>query len=244
MVCEIIAVLVLVIICAALRSRLSVHNPGKLQHLVEITYDFVQACGEEIVGTVGIRYLPYFGTIFVFILAMNLIGIIPGFESPTMFPMVPLGLAVATFAFYHYAGIRQQGFRYIRQFLGPFWWLAWLMLPIELISQLARPLSLTVRLFANMFAGERVYLTFAALTRRRLAFSIPISSVRNIMKWPRRSSRRSSAIKICRILLRFLELMNWAMKTSKSSPERAGLSVFSRSRSMWRSSLLVAPANT
>lgn len=165
MVCEIVIALLLIIICATLRPRLSLHNPGKLQHLAEITYDFVHASGEEVVGPIGVRYLPYFGALFLFILAMNLMGLVPGFESPTMHPMVPLGLAVATFAFYHYAGIRQQGFAYIKTFLGPFWWLAWLMLPIEVISQLARPLSLTVRLFANMFAGEQVYLTFVALTK-------------------------------------------------------------------------------
>jgi F-type H+-transporting ATPase subunit a len=96
---------------------------------------------------------------------MNLLGVIPGFESPTMSPQVPLGLAVATFLFYHAAGVRANGAGYIKQFLGPMLWLAWLMLPIELISHSARLLSLTVRLFANMFAGEQVYLTFLSLTK-------------------------------------------------------------------------------
>ncbi|MBV8477325.1 MAG: F0F1 ATP synthase subunit A [Acidobacteria bacterium] len=165
MVCEILVVFFIVVLFAALRSRLSVHTPGKLQHVMELSYEFVHASAEEVAGQAGARYLPFFGTIFLFILLMNLIGLIPGFESPTMYPMVPLGFAVATFAFYHYAGIREHGAGYAKQFLGPFWWLAWLMLPIELISQLARPLSLTVRLFANMFAGEQVYVTFVALTK-------------------------------------------------------------------------------
>jgi F-type H+-transporting ATPase subunit a len=165
MVCEILVVLLIVVLFAALRRRLSVHTPGKLQHTMELTYEFVHASADEVVGQAGARYLPFFGTIFLFILLMNLIGLIPGFESPTMHPMVPLGLAVAAFAFYHYAGIRAHGFGYIKQFLGPFWWLAGLMLPIELISHLARPLSLTVRLFANMFAGEQVYSTFVTLTK-------------------------------------------------------------------------------
>jgi F-type H+-transporting ATPase subunit a len=165
MVCEILVVLLMVVLVAALRRRLSVHTPGKPQHVMELTYEFVHASAEEVVGQTGARYLPFFGTIFLFILLMNLIGLIPGFESPTMYPMVPLGFAVATFAFYHYAGIREHGPGYAKQFLGPFWWLAWLMVPIEVISQLARPLSLTVRLFANMFAGEQVYVTFVALTK-------------------------------------------------------------------------------
>jgi len=162
MVCEILVVLLMVVLFA---RRLSVQTPGKFQHMVELTYEFVHASAEEVVGQAGARYLPFFSTIFLFILLMNLIGLIPGFESPTMHPMVPLGLAVAAFAFYHYAGIRAHGFGYIKQFLGPFWWLAGLMLPIELISHLARPLSLTVRLFANMFAGYQVYSTFVTLTK-------------------------------------------------------------------------------
>ncbi len=108
---------------------------------------------------------PFFGTLFLFILFMNLIGLIPGFDSPTMFPMVPLGLAVSTFIFYHAAGLKTHRAGYIKQFLGPVLWMAPLMLVIEIISHFARPLSLTVRLFANMFAGEQVYLTFIALTK-------------------------------------------------------------------------------
>jgi F-type H+-transporting ATPase subunit a len=165
MVCEILVVLFAVVFFAVLRSRLSVDRPGKTQHVMEVLYDFVHASSEEVVGHEGPRYLAFFGTIFIFILFMNLIGLIPGFDSPTMYPMVPLGLAVCTFLFYHFTGIREHGAGYIKQFLGPFWWLAALMLPIELISHFARPLSLTVRLFANMFAGEQVYLTFIALTK-------------------------------------------------------------------------------
>ena len=96
---------------------------------------------------------------------MNVLGLIPGFVSPTGSPQVPLGLAVATFLFYHATGLRSNGSGYIKQFLGPMLLLAPLMLPIEFISHFARPLSLTVRLWANMFAGEQVYLTFLGLTK-------------------------------------------------------------------------------
>ncbi len=165
MVCEIVVVAFVLVFFAILRARLSVDRPGKLQHTMELTYEFFHASAEEIVGHDGPKYIGFFGTIFLFILFMNLIGLIPGFDSPTMYPMVPLGLAVSTFLFYHYTGLRTHGAGYVRQFLGPFWWLAFLMLPIEIISHLARPLSLTVRLFANMFAGEQVYLTFIGLTK-------------------------------------------------------------------------------
>ena len=165
MVCEIAVVLFMVVFFGLARSRFSVDKPGKVQHVLELIYEFFHASTEEVVGHHGTKYLPFFGTIFLFILCMNLIGLVPGFDSPTMFTMVPLGLAITTFAFYHFAGIREHGGAYIKQFLGPFWWLVPLMLPIELISHTARPLSLTVRLFANMFAGEQVYLTFTTLTK-------------------------------------------------------------------------------
>jgi F-type H+-transporting ATPase subunit a len=165
MVMEILVVLILVVLFALLRPRLSVENPGKLQHLFEIVYIFLRDTAQE----VGIhhfkKYVPYFGTLFVFILFMNLIGIIPGFESPTMNPSVPAGCAIATFLYYNFQGIRENGpLKYAAHFAGPMPALAPLMIPIELVSHLARPLSLTIRLFANMFAGEQVTIAFLGLT--------------------------------------------------------------------------------
>lgn len=165
LVCEIVVFVAMLIFFGLMRGRLSVDRPGKVQHVLELTYDFFHASSEEVVGHDGPKYLAFFGTIFLFVLCMNMIGLIPGFDSPTMYSMVPLGLAVSTFLFYHYAGVRAHGAGYVKQFLGPMLWLAPLMLPIEIISHFARPLSLTVRLFANMFAGEQVYLTFIALTK-------------------------------------------------------------------------------
>jgi F-type H+-transporting ATPase subunit a len=99
----------------------------------------------------------------LFILTCNLIGLIPGFESPTAVPIVPLGCALLTWFYYHVQGLRANGLGYFKHFLGPVWWLAPLMLPIEIFSHTARLLSLTVRLFANMFAGEMVTLVFFSL---------------------------------------------------------------------------------
>ncbi len=165
MVCEIVVVLFIVLLFAVLRSRLSVDRPGKLQHIFELVYEFVRSSAEEVVGHDGPRYVAFFGTIFIFVLFMNLIGLIPGFESPTMYVMVPLGLAVVTFLFYNGAGLRANGLGYVKQFFGPVLFLAPLMVIIEILSHFARPFSLTVRLFANMFAGEQVYLTFITLTK-------------------------------------------------------------------------------
>lgn len=164
-VCEILVVLFTLIFFAIVRPRFSVQNPGKVQHSLEIVYEFIHAQAEEVVGHGGSKYMAFFGTIFIFILFMNLLGLIPGFDSPTMYPMVPFGMAVAVFIFYHAAGIKANGPGYIKQFMGPMLGLAWLVLPIELVSHFARPLSLTVRLFANMFAGEQVLLAFISLTK-------------------------------------------------------------------------------
>jgi len=162
---ELLVVAIIIVLFAVLRSRLSVDNPGKLQHLVEVVHEFIQGQAHDSVGHGSGRYVPYFATLFIFILFMNLIGIIPGFESPTMEPAVPLGLAVCTFLLYNWWGAREQGIGpYLAHFAGPVWWLAPLLIPIELISHLARPLSLTVRLYANMFAGEKVTMTFIMLT--------------------------------------------------------------------------------
>lgn len=170
MACELIVVLLMVVFFGLLRSRFSVERPGKLQHVLEIVYDFIRASAEETVGHGSEKYIPFFGTIFLFILFMNIIGLVPGFDSPTMYTMVPLGLAVTVFVFYNAAGLRANGLGYIKQFLGPMVFLAPLMLVIEIISHFARPLSLTVRLYANMFAGEQVYVTFTTLTK----FLVPV----------------------------------------------------------------------
>ncbi len=163
---QILVVLIILVLFAVLRSRLSMDRPGKLQHIFELVYDFLEAQGEEIVGRGAHRYIAFFGTLFLFILFSNLIGIIPTFESPTMFmpAPVPAGCAMAAFLFYNLEGMRSMGAgKYLAHFMGPVWWLAPLMIPIEIISHLARPMSLTIRLFANMFAGEQVTLIFLGL---------------------------------------------------------------------------------
>jgi F-type H+-transporting ATPase subunit a len=161
---QILVVILLMIVFALLKPRLSVDRPGGMQHIFEMLYDFVHGQAEEQVGHGAPRYLPFFGTLFIFILTSNLIGIVPAFESPTMNAPVTCGCALATFCYYHWMGIQANGFGYIKHFLGPMWALAWLMLPIEIVSHLARVLSLTVRLYANMFAGEQVTMVFLKLT--------------------------------------------------------------------------------
>lgn len=167
LVMELLVVAMIAVLLPIARSSLSVDKPGKLQHLFELTYQFIL----DQIHEVGIHhgaegYVPYFGTLFVFILFMNLLGIIPTFESPTMNAAVPLGLSICTFLYYNAKGIKAHGiWKYLLHFAGPIPALFLLMVPIEIMGHLARPLSLTIRLYANMFAGEQVTMAFLGLTK-------------------------------------------------------------------------------
>jgi len=160
---QLVVFIFLVLIFALVRARLSVENPGNLQHVFENIDSMISQQGLEVIGHGYERYTNYLVTLGIFILTCNMIGLIPGFEAPTAVPSVPLGCAVVTWIYYHMHGIRQNGPAYIKHFLGPVWWLAPLMFVIEIASHLARILSLTVRLFANMFAGDMVTLVFFSL---------------------------------------------------------------------------------
>ena len=101
-------------------SRLSVDNPGKLQHIFETLYGFFRTTVDEVGIHHAGKYVSYFGTLFIFILFMNLIGIIPAFESPTMVPSVPAGLAIATFVYFNCDGISgARASKYLKHFAGP-----------------------------------------------------------------------------------------------------------------------------
>ncbi len=162
---ELLVVALLMLLAIIARASFSVDKPGGLQHFFEVMMGQMH----EMAGDIGIhhagKYIPWFGTLFIFILAMNLSGVVPGFESATMTPSVPLGLAICTFLYYNTMGVKEMGpLKYIAHFAGPIWWLAPLMFPIEIISNVARLLSLTVRLWGNMFAGEVITNVFTGLT--------------------------------------------------------------------------------
>ncbi|HYL12726.1 MAG TPA: F0F1 ATP synthase subunit A [Terriglobales bacterium] len=154
----------LLILFLLVRSRLSVDRPAALQHIFEGVHGFIEGQSEEIIGHHSSGFTPFLVALGLFILISNLLGLIPGFESPTgASPTVPLGCAVCAFVYYQTQGFRRHGIAYLKHFMGPMWWLAFIMVPIELISHLARMLSLTVRLFANMFAGDMVTWVFFSL---------------------------------------------------------------------------------
>src|SRR3954467_3945964 len=161
---EVLVVGGLIIFFLLVRMRLSAENPGGFQHMAELLNEFITGQSEEIIGHHSAGFTPFLATLFVFILIANLMGLVPTLASPTANPAVPLGLALLAWFYYHIHGVIKQGpWKYFLHFFGPVWWLGWLMFPIEVVSHMARALSLTIRLYANIFAGDMVALVFFSL---------------------------------------------------------------------------------
>ena len=157
-----IAMAVLFTIGAVVRGRLTL-VPGRLQNVCETLIDGLEQFTINTIGEEGRRFVSLLCTIFLFILTMNIMGLIPGFDAPTANLNTTAALAVFVFLFYNAIGIHRWGFGYIKHFMGPKAALVPLMLPIELVSHLARPVSLTLRLFGNIRGEELVLVVFFLL---------------------------------------------------------------------------------
>jgi F-type H+-transporting ATPase subunit a len=166
--------LLLTAFCLLVRSRLSVENPGKLQIVLEDALTGLFGMLDDIVGPKGRRYLPLVGTLGILIWACNLSGMVPGLMAPTSNYNVTLGCAITVFVYYHFQGIKEQGIgAYLKHFAAPPGapvWIAPIMLPIELISHFSRVLSLSLRLFGNVFGEELVILILASI----IPFIVPL----------------------------------------------------------------------
>ncbi len=149
--------------------RLSI-IPGKLQNFMEVIIETIDNFLIETMGPEGRRFFPLVATLGIYILFSNLIGMVPGFESPTSNVNTNASMALSVFAMTHIVGVRIHGIKYIKQFMGPVWWLTPLMMPIEIISHLARPLSLSIRLFGNI-KGEDIVL---AVVLMLVPFLVPL----------------------------------------------------------------------
>ena len=149
-------VMLILIVSALLLARKVKLVPQGGQNFFEVLIDGLETFMVDITGPEGRFFFPYIATIFLFILVSNLIGLIPGFFSPTANLNTTLALALCTFVVTHAIGIKFHGVKYIKHFCGPVWWLIPLMLPIELIGHFARILSLSIRLFGNIFGKEMV----------------------------------------------------------------------------------------
>ncbi len=161
---ELVVAGVLTAFFIVVRLSLSVEKPGAVQHVAEMIHEAVGDQAEQVIGHGYQRFQAYVTCIFLFVLICNLSGLIPGVEAPTTLMIVTLGLAVPTFFYYNFHGVREQGVvGYLKHFAGPVWWISWLIFPIEVVSHVARVMSLSVRLYANMFAGDLVTLVFFSL---------------------------------------------------------------------------------
>ena len=161
---ELIVVLGLIAFFILVRLTLYVEKPNPAQQIAEVIHEFTGSNAEQIIGHGYERFQAFVTCIFLFVVINNLLGLIPGLHTPTGFPVVPLGIALLTFLYYNFYGLREQGIvGYMKHFAGPVWWIAPLLFPIEVISHCARVMSLTIRLYANMFASDLVTLVFFSL---------------------------------------------------------------------------------
>lgn len=191
----VMALLVLVvctILALFLRSRLSVEKPGATQQIAELLLTNPLGFGikdllEENVGHGAEKYVPFVGSISLFILFSNLFGLFPRLAAPTSVVSVPLGCAILTFLYFNLQGVKHHG---VVGYLGTFagsphklgdWILALLLFPVEIISTTARVLSLTVRLWANMFASDLIYGIFLSLLSGGFAFGWSKSPVLGVI---------------------------------------------------------------
>ncbi|MDQ5985062.1 MAG: F-type H+-transporting ATPase subunit a [Syntrophus sp. SKADARSKE-3] len=149
-------VMALLILVSFLATRRLNINPGSIQNIMEVIIDAFYTLLLDTMGEHGKKFFPLIATIGLFILVSNVLGLIPGFESPTGNLNTNLCMALIVFLLTHIVGVKVQGVKYLKQFVGPNPWLAPLMIPIELVGHIARPVSLTFRLFGNIEGGHIV----------------------------------------------------------------------------------------
>jgi F-type H+-transporting ATPase subunit a len=150
--------------------------PSKSQNVFETIISGMEEFMVDITGEEGRKFLPLIATVFIYIATCNLLGLIPGFYPPTASINTTLSCALTVVVFTHVIGVKYHGVKYIKHFLGPIWWLIPIILPIEIISHLARILSLSIRLFGNITGHELVLGILFALAGVALA-PLPIMAL-------------------------------------------------------------------
>jgi len=167
---SLIVVVVLGLIFGLASRKLSL-IPTKRQAALELIIGLFDGLIMDTIGESGKKYLPVIGTVGIFVFTCNMLGLIPGFMSPTSKLNVTLGCALVVFVYYHWQGMKAQGvLRYLKTFAGPIPAMAPLMFPIELISHFSRPVSLSMRLFGNIFAEDLLILIMASI----IPFVLPL----------------------------------------------------------------------
>jgi len=166
----VIIVTALLIVVFSLASRRLSLIPSGRQTVLEMIFEAFDGLAVDTIGPEGRKYVAVVGTVGIFVFSCNIIGLIPGFMSPTSKLNVTIGCALVVFFYYHAQGVKAQGLKYFKQFLGPIPALAPLMIPIEIISHFSRPVSLSMRLFGNIFAEELLILIMASI----IPFFLPL----------------------------------------------------------------------
>ncbi|MHB0998982.1 MAG: F0F1 ATP synthase subunit A [Armatimonadota bacterium] len=160
----------IVIVALSVLSILSTRRLEKIpsnsrQTFVELVVSSLNGFVVGIIGPKGEKYTPFIGTLFIYILCMNLLGLVPLFKSPTSNLSITLSLSLTVFVFYNVVGIKETGIKaWAKHLIGEPVWLAPLMLPIHLIGELARPISLAIRLYGNIFGEETILVVLAGMT--------------------------------------------------------------------------------
>ncbi|HEV8588466.1 MAG TPA: F0F1 ATP synthase subunit A [Pyrinomonadaceae bacterium] len=171
----ILACIITVALVWILKGRLSEDEPGGGQQTLEAGVLAIRSMLEDIVGPHGLQYFPVVMTFAVLILVSNLMGFFPLFMTPTAATSVTFALGLSSFLYYNYIGIKENGiFGHLKHLAGPIWWIAPLIFFIELISNLIRPFTLGIRLFANMFADEKVLDTISHLVPGVTYWGVPV----------------------------------------------------------------------
>ncbi|MDY0043945.1 MAG: F0F1 ATP synthase subunit A [Syntrophales bacterium] len=163
-------IMLLLILLSYLATRRLDLYPNRVQNIMEVFLGGLDNLLVDTMGEEGRKFFPLIATLAIFIMIANLLGIIPGFESPTSNLNTTASMALIVFLMTHIVGIKEHGFKYVKHFLGPVWWMAPLMMPIEIVSHLSRPLSLSVRLFGNIM-GEDLVLAILLLL---VPFLVPL----------------------------------------------------------------------
>lgn len=152
-----IVIVIVLSLLAMLATRKYQKVPRGLQNFFEMVYELLNKLVTGLIGPDGTKYLPYLGTLFIYIFVMNLLGIIPLFRSPTMTLSTTLALGITTFFVVQYCGIRANGpVGYLKHFMGPVIFLAPLMFVVEIVGEIAKPMSLSLRLYGNIFGEDNV----------------------------------------------------------------------------------------
>lgn len=170
----VIACILTLVVIWIFKGKMSEDEPSHGQQTLEVGVLAVRSLLEDIVGPHGLQYFPVVMTFAVLILISNLMGFFPLFKTPTAATSVTFALGLSSFLYYNYIGIKENGiFGHLKHFAGPIWWIAPLIFVIELISNLIRPFTLGIRLFANMFADEKVMETFTHIAPPWSMFAVP-----------------------------------------------------------------------